>query len=155
MIIVLTYLSRLIRSSSKPRSRLATRSLPFKLFHQPKPRTDRPSVLPPPERLYGDAYTADALLEENEKIQMKAREDREPGDDPETEYAPVPLMFASDSTHLTNFGSASLWPIYLWFLSLSKYVRVCPTSFSAHHLAYIPSVWHLSAHDEACADIVL
>ncbi|KAI0324834.1 hypothetical protein GY45DRAFT_1357050 [Cubamyces sp. BRFM 1775] len=108
--------------------------IPFKLFHHPKPRTG-PSVPPPPEWLYGDAYTADALLAENGKIQMKAREDREPGDGPEMEYVPVPLMFAPDSTHSTNFGSASLWPIYL---CLSKYMRVCPTSFSAHHLTYIP-----------------
>ncbi|KAI0369443.1 hypothetical protein BV20DRAFT_946216 [Pilatotrama ljubarskyi] len=113
--------------------------MPFKLFHRPKPGTpaDPPS---PAERLYGDAYTSDAMIEENEKIQAKARDDREPGDAPDTEYVPIPCMFASDSTHLTNFGTAALWPIYVFFANLSKYIRACPSSFSAHHLAYIPSL---------------
>ena len=52
----------------------------------------------------------------------------------------VPIMAYSDLTHLTNFGTASLWPIYFFNGLTSKYIRVKPTSFSAHHLAYIPSV---------------
>jgi len=49
-------------------------------------------------------------------------------------------MLWSDSTHLTSFGNTSLWPIYLYLGSLSKYTRAKPTSFAAHHLAYIPKV---------------
>lgn len=52
----------------------------------------------------------------------------------------VPIMAYSDSTHLTSFGTASLWPIYFFIGLTSKYVRTKPTTFSAHHLAYIPSV---------------
>ena len=52
----------------------------------------------------------------------------------------VPIMAYSDSIHLTNFGTASLWPIYFFIKLTSKYIQAKPTSFSAHHLAYIPSV---------------
>ena len=52
------------------------------------------------------------------------------------------LMFYSDSTHLANFGDASLWSLYMYFGNQSKYVRACPTSGSCHHVAYIPKVCH-------------
>ena len=32
-------------------------------------------------------------------------------------------MFWSDATHLATFGMVKLWPIYLLFGNLSKYVR--------------------------------
>lgn len=115
--------------------------MPFKLFHCPKTKSSTAaSAAAPDEQLYGDVYTTNAMVTEHEKIQVKARKDREPGDAPEMEYIAVPLQAASDSTHLTNFGSVALWPIYVFFLSLSKYICSCPTSFSAHHLTYIPSV---------------
>lgn len=63
-----------------------------------------------------------------------------PGDADNIEYTVAPLMMWSDSTHLTNFGTASLWPIYMFFGWLSKYARGKPSAFAAHHLAYIPSV---------------
>jgi hypothetical protein len=49
-------------------------------------------------------------------------------------------MLWSDSTHLTSFGHALLWPLYLYLGGLSKYTRAKPSSFAAHHLAYIPKV---------------
>ena len=52
----------------------------------------------------------------------------------------VSALLYSDSTHLASFGSASLWPIYLYLGNISKYTRSKPTSFSAHHIAYIPTV---------------
>ncbi|KAI0350553.1 hypothetical protein OH77DRAFT_1488941 [Trametes cingulata] len=137
-------LLELVKAACQDTPSKAFHWVPFKLFHRQKSPTAEGAALPasppPPERLYGDAYTADAMIEEHEKIQVKARQDREPGDTPDTEYAAVPLLLSSDSTHLTNFGSAALWPIYVFFASLSKYVRACPSSFSAHHLAYIPSL---------------
>jgi hypothetical protein len=60
------------------------------------------------------------------------------GDDLERIIAP--LMFWSDSTHLTNFGSASMWPFYLFFGSQSKYTRRKPLAMACHHIAYIPNV---------------
>ena len=52
----------------------------------------------------------------------------------------VAIMLWSDSTHLANFGNAALWPVYMFIGNLSKYTHAKPTSFSAHHLAYIPNV---------------
>ncbi|KAI9060685.1 hypothetical protein FKP32DRAFT_1668146 [Trametes sanguinea] len=94
----------------------------------------------PPQQLFSEAYNSDALRELNDAIQLKAKNDREQDDPPDMEYAVAPIGLYSDSTHLTNFGTASLWPIYFWILGLSKYIRAMPSSFSTHHLAYIPSL---------------
>ncbi|KAI1787852.1 hypothetical protein LXA43DRAFT_1097859 [Ganoderma leucocontextum] len=59
------------------------------------------------------------------------------GDDPNVEYVVFPLLLWSDATLLANFGTAALWPIYLYIGSLSKYVRGRPTEFAAHHLAVL------------------
>ena len=34
----------------------------------------------------------------------------------------VPIMAYSDSTHLANFGTAALWPIYFFIGLASKYI---------------------------------
>ncbi|TBU38821.1 hypothetical protein BD309DRAFT_930000, partial [Dichomitus squalens] len=61
--------------------------------------------------------------------------------DPENlEYALAPLILYSDSTHLTNFGTASLWPMYAYPANQSKYTRGRPSMYSAHHVAYVPSL---------------
>jgi hypothetical protein len=50
------------------------------------------------------------------------------------------MMIWSDSTHLAEFGNASLWLIYLFFGNQSKYSRAKPNDFAAHHIAYMPKV---------------
>ena len=80
---------------------------------------------------------SDAMIEANQVLQDAPRIDDDP---PDLEYAIAPILVYSDSTKLTNFGPASLWPIYVWFLNMCKYMRAQPSSFAAHHLAYIPSV---------------
>ncbi|KAF9230351.1 hypothetical protein BU15DRAFT_57343 [Melanogaster broomeanus] len=62
----------------------------------------------------------------------------EAGDDLERVVAS--LMMWSDSTHLTNFGDASMWPFYLFFGNQSKYTRTKATSTGCHHVAYIPKL---------------
>jgi hypothetical protein len=104
--------------------------VPFKLFHQS-------SQTHAPVRVYTDIYNSDAMLEEDAKIHALPRD---PGDNPDTEVAIAPILVWSDSTHLASFGTASLWPIYIFFGNLSKYLRGKPTALAAHHLAYIPSV---------------
>jgi hypothetical protein len=47
-------------------------------------------------------------------------------------------MFWSDATHLTTFGTAKMWPIYMLFGNLSKYIWGQPTSDAMMHLVYIP-----------------
>jgi hypothetical protein len=99
---------------------------PFKSYWKPGPNE-------PEERIYSESYTADAFLDEYTKIRTEL-----PSGAPEPVIAG--LMTYSDSTHLTSFGSASLWPIYLFIGNQSKYARAKPSSFAAHHLAYIPKV---------------
>ena len=96
----------------------------------------RPSDSEPEQRVYGEVYTSDAFLE------MESRLPDIEGC--ALEKAIVPLIIYSDSTHLASFGTASLWPIYIWFGNISKYICLRASSFSAHHLAYLPSVSNLS-----------
>lgn len=101
---------------------------PFREFWQPSP--DKP-----PERIYSELYNSDAFIQEHANIMQQPPE---PG--PTLETAIAGIMLWSDSTHLANFGTASLWPIYAFFGNQSKYARAKPSSFAAHHVAYIPSV---------------
>ena len=94
----------------------------------------------PPERIITELYTSNAMLEEYQKINSKPPE--VPGCNLETVVAAI--MLWSDSTHLASFGNAALWPVYLFLGNQSKYSRVKPNSFAAHHLAYIPKVIFIS-----------
>ncbi|KAI0363060.1 hypothetical protein BV20DRAFT_959073 [Pilatotrama ljubarskyi] len=88
-------------------------------------------------RIRSELYHSDAVWEED--LRMRARP-REAGDSDDLEYIIAPLIIYSDSTHLTNFGWASLWPVYLYNGSESKYTRGRPSAYSAQHAAYIPSL---------------
>ncbi|KAH9924456.1 uncharacterized protein B0H18DRAFT_1105032 [Fomitopsis serialis] len=90
-------------------------------------------------RIFSDVPDTDAMIEEDARLRAQPRN---PEDGPEVEYAIAPILLWSDSTHLANFGGAHLWPIYVYFGWLTKYIRGCPTKFAAHHLAYIPSDWY-------------
>lgn len=105
---------------------------PFSLIH-------RSPITGVEQRVYGELYHSDAFIKENHRVQNRSRP---PPDDPgcKLEKVIAALMFWSDSTHLTNFGTAKLWPIYLFFGNLSKYIRSRPSSGACNHLAYIPSV---------------
>jgi hypothetical protein len=105
---------------------------PFKM-HRKSPVTGQD------ERIMGELYTSDAFLEAHEDIQ---RHSPVPPDDADCtrEKVVAAIMFSSDATHLTNFGTAKAWPIYLMLGNLSKYFRGLPNSGAMHHLAYIPSV---------------
>nr|GAT45954.1 predicted protein [Mycena chlorophos] len=60
--------------------------------------------------------------------------------EPHLETVVAALMFWSDATHLANFGTASLWPLYLFFGNHSKFLRGKPTARAGYHQAYFPSV---------------
>ena len=107
---------------------------PFSLMH-------RSPVTGVEQRVYGELYHSDAFIKEYHRVQNCSRP---PPDDPgcKLEKVIAALMFWSDSTHLTNFGTATLWPIYLFFGNLSKYIRSRPSSGACNHIAYIPSVRH-------------
>lgn len=101
---------------------------PFKHFW--KPSKDEPA-----QRIYSEVYSSDSMIDEYEKLNSSPRE---PGC--KLERVIAPMMLWSDSTNLTSFGNASLWPIYLFFGNQSKYLRAKPTAFACHHLAYMPQV---------------
>ena len=100
---------------------------PFKLFRKLPNGEDK-------ERVYSEMYDSDAFLDEHDRVQ------RAPMDNPscKREKVVAALMFWSDATHVTAFGTAKLWPIYMLFGNLSKYVRCQPNSGATKHLAYIP-----------------
>ena len=83
-------------------------------------------------------------LKEDEYARIRDWAKQHCNDPPDVEIALVPILLWSDSTQLTNFGNASMWPIYAFFGFVSKYVRARPNSLSAHHLAYVPKVRGLS-----------
>lgn len=88
-----------------------------------------------PEHIHSEIYCSDSMLDADEEIQKLPREP-----DDMLERIVAPLMLWSDATHLANFGTASLWPFYLFFGSQSKYTRAKPMAYACHHLAYIPTV---------------
>lgn len=104
-------------------------TFPFKEFWKPGPNE-------PEERIYSESYTGDRWNEEYAKIHAANQE----GPHHHLEAFIVALMIWSDSTMLAQFGNAALWPIYLFIGNQSKYSRAKPSSFAAHHVAYMPKV---------------
>ncbi|KAF8156740.1 hypothetical protein B0H34DRAFT_657986 [Crassisporium funariophilum] len=104
-------------------------TFPFKAFW-------KPSEDDVEERLYSETFTGDAWNDAYEQIQQEHLH----GPNENIEAFMVGLMIWSDSTFLAQFGTADLWPIYLYFGNQSKYTRCKPSSFSAHHIAYMPKV---------------
>ncbi|KAG2142742.1 uncharacterized protein EDB93DRAFT_1252205 [Suillus bovinus] len=100
----------------------------FKMFFQPSPNK-------PMKHVYSEIYSLQAMLEAHEAIKSHP-----PDPSCKLETVVAAVMLWSDSTHLASFGSASLWPIYLFLRNQSKYIHGKPSSFAAHHLAYIPQL---------------
>ncbi|KAF8148266.1 hypothetical protein B0H34DRAFT_758798 [Crassisporium funariophilum] len=101
---------------------------PFSLFWKPTPNDQ-------PQRVFSELYNTDAFIAEHRKIQELPTESGS-----EYERAIIALQLFSDSTHLAAYGTHSMWPVYTFFGNESKYDKAKPTQFSAHHLAYIPSL---------------
>jgi len=121
-------ITEVVRSAFEEPAAQTFHTTPYKLYWQP----DKNRA---PERVFTEVYTANAMLREHEKVKNSSKV---AGCNLETVIAAI--MLWSDSTHLASFGNAALWPIYLFLGNQSKYTRGKPTSFAAHHLAYIPKV---------------
>ncbi|KIJ60703.1 hypothetical protein HYDPIDRAFT_98197, partial [Hydnomerulius pinastri MD-312] len=50
------------------------------------------------------------------------------------------MMFWSDTTQLSSFGGAKLWPLYLYFGNHSKYQQCRPSSNLCTHVAYFQTL---------------
>jgi len=89
-----------------------------------------------PIRIYGEAYSSDIAVQLFEEVKGIPP----PADQPQMESVIMLLMLGSDATHLASFGTASLWPLYVFFGNMSKYDSSRPSEFAACHLAYLPKV---------------
>ncbi|KAJ3533663.1 hypothetical protein NMY22_g7246 [Coprinellus aureogranulatus] len=69
-------------------------------------------------RVHGEIYHSEAFLEAYRDVQLLPPEDED-----HLARSVVALMLSSDETHLTSFGNAHLWPVYLQFGNESKYRR--------------------------------
>ncbi|KAI0055388.1 hypothetical protein BV25DRAFT_1815655 [Artomyces pyxidatus] len=101
---------------------------PYELYWQPHPAAKA-------VRVHGELYTSPAFLAANLELQRSAPE---PGCTLSRHI--IALMFWSDATHLTSFGDAKLWPLYLYFGNDSKYRRCQPSAHLCEHVAYFQSL---------------
>ncbi|KZV99192.1 hypothetical protein EXIGLDRAFT_712500 [Exidia glandulosa HHB12029] len=84
------------------------------------------------ETVFGELYSSAAFIKAHEDLQSS----------PLVPGCTLPrvisaMMLGSDATHLTQFGSAQLWPIYLWWGNQSKYERCMPSIAACHCVAYL------------------
>lgn len=128
-----TSLTRIIKAAFEDSLAQHLHYTPFELRHS---ATDNVNDS---QRVFGELYTSPAFLEAHNDVQ---RHGLLPPDDPncKRERLVIALQFASDATHLADFGAAKAWPIYVMLGNISKYIRAMPTSGALHHLAYIPPV---------------
>lgn len=87
-------------------------------------------------RVHGEAYNSPRFIKAYEALQHS----------PSEPHCSLPrvivaLMFSSDITHLTAWGQASLWPLYLNFGNDSKYRRCKPSCRLYAHVAYFEQVF--------------
>lgn len=97
---------------------------PYQLYWEPAPGCE-------PMRVHGEVYTSDAFIDAHNEIQDS------PGE-PGCDLARVvfAMMFASDATQLTAFGTAQLSPVYLACGNESKERRNKPSYDAFDHVAY-------------------
>ena len=100
---------------------------PYKLFWKAN-STD-------PVRVHGEVYTSPAFIETHDALQ---RSPPEPGCT--RERVVIALMFSSDGTHLTEYGDATLHPLYVEFGNESKERRSKQSNGCFEHIAYFESV---------------
>ncbi|KAJ7579392.1 hypothetical protein C8J56DRAFT_1169724 [Mycena floridula] len=90
-----------------------------------------PNPLRPLERVYGEGYTSEAFLKAEKDLLASPGE---PGCD--LERVIFGYMLWSDSTHVSQFGQASLWPAYAGIANQTKYTRCKPSARAMHHIAF-------------------
>jgi len=101
---------------------------PYELLWQPHDNQH-------PVRIQGELYNSPAFIDAHNRLQDAPSE---AGCD--LPRVVVALMFWSDGTHLTNFGNAKLWPLYMFFGNESKYRRGKPSCNLCEHVAYFETV---------------
>jgi hypothetical protein len=110
----------------------------YDLHLKPFTQMWKPSAEEAEVRVHWEAYSSDAVLELEEELRRTLPPPEL--DEAKLESVIVPIQVYSDSAHLADFGTASVWPIYAFIVSLSKYLRSNASLDSALHWAYIPTV---------------
>ena len=123
-----------LRKKRPPTS--ALHYMPFRTFWE-SPTSRYPSHF---ERVYDELYSSDVWLREHDALQNLPAELNENGTECKLERAIAGLMLWSDATQLASFGTAKLWPIYMFLGNQSKFQRNKGSARECHHIAYIPSV---------------
>lgn len=100
----------------------------------------------PEVELYGEVYNSRAFRDEHERVQRLPPTFHNQN----LERVVVALMFWSDSTQLTSFGGASLWPCYMFFGNESKYQRGKPSEKLGHQIAYFMKVGNTLISSQFC-----
>lgn len=117
------------------REKLANSRDDAQFHYEPYELHWKPNAGAPDVRVQGELYTSPVFLAAHKKLQDG------PGEPGCTlPRVVVAMMFSSDATHLTSFGSAKLWPCYLYFGNESKYRRGKPTANLCNHVAYFETV---------------
>ena len=101
---------------------------PYELLWKPTPQHNE-------IKIHGEIYTSEAFREAHNGLQNTPPEPN--CDMPRVVAA---LMFWSDATHLTQFGSSQLWPCYMFLGNESKYRRCNPSCNLCIHVAYFQKV---------------
>ncbi|KAF7790957.1 hypothetical protein EIP86_001916 [Pleurotus ostreatoroseus] len=117
----------------------------YTLLHR-DPRTSRE------ERIFSEILNSDAFLSEEKKIHKLPWN---PEDPPNVERVIGPICPYSDQTRTAQFGGSSLWPFYIFSPWISKYMNGKAGSFTAHHLAYIPTHEYISHYGKSPSPEVL
>lgn len=86
-------------------------------------------------KLHGEIYTSEAFREAHAALQSSP-----PEPNCDLPRVVVALMFWSDATHLTQFGSSQLWPCYMAIGNETKYRRCKPSCNLCSHVAYFQKV---------------
>ncbi len=109
----------------------------------------RPGSTDPPIEVYGELYMSKEWIKEHEKIQKLNLSEHGIENDGHPR-AIAALQFWSDATHLTDFGQAKAWSIYLASENQSKYDRDQRSRHAMHHIGYLPSVssYYLSVRSD-------
>jgi Plavaka transposase len=96
----------------------------------------KPASSSQPQRVHDELYSSPVWIEADKRVQ----ELNIPGCN--LPRAIAGLMFWSDSTCVSDFGTKSLWPIYLFFGNQSKYDRSRPSNLAGHQVGFLPTVSH-------------
>ena len=75
---------------------------PFEEYWQPNPETN-------PIKVFGEAYSSSKAIDLYESVHSLPWELED-----DLEHIVIPILLWLDTTQLSNFGNASLWPIYVY-----------------------------------------